>query len=168
MNRHRIFIFLMFALYLTGFSVELSATHVKQMSGWVEKVAIGDPPIVLQAKIDTGAKNSSLHTVEYHLFKKDDKDWISFAVVNKEGKGRRIEAPLLRYTKIKQKSNRPSRERPVIMLGMCLGNTYKKVEVNLVDRSNFNYPLLVGRSFLKGNFLVDADHKYINTPDCKM
>jgi len=168
MKNYRIIIFTVFAVIFTCFPVSLSAAHVKQVSGWVEKVALGNPPIVLQAKIDTGAKNSSLHTVEYHVFKKDDKDWISFAVVNKEGEGRRIEAPLLRYAKIKQKSNRPSRERPVIMLGMCLGNTFKEVEINLVDRSNFNYPLLVGRSFLKGNFLVDADHKYLNTPNCNM
>lgn len=156
------------ALIFTAYPGGLSAEHVKLMSGWVEKVALGNPPVILQAKIDTGARNSSLHTVEYHVFKKDGRDWISFAIVNKEGEGRRIEAPLLRYTKIKQKGNLPSRERPVIMLGVCLGKIYKEVEVNLVDRSNFNYPVLVGRSFLKGNFLVDSDHKFINTPDCKM
>lgn len=146
----------------------LLADHVKQISGWAEKVALGNPPIILEAKIDTGAKNSSVHTLEHHIFEKDGKEWVSFAIVNKHGDKKRIEEPLLRYTQIKQKGNRAPRTRPVILLGICMGNVYKKVEVNLVDRTNFNFPMLVGRSFLQGSFVVDADHKYYNTPDCKI
>ena len=147
--------------------VTVFADHVKQISGWAEKVALGDPPIILRAKIDTGAKNSSLHTLEYHVFEKEGRQWVSFAIINKERESKRIEVPLLRYAKIKQKGGGPSKERPVIMLGLCMGNTYKEVEVNLVDRTKFNFPVLVGRSFLQGNFVVDSDHKYINTPNCK-
>lgn len=144
------------------------AGHIEQVAGWAEKVALGDnPPIILNAKIDTGAKNSSLHTLEHHIFDKDGKEWVSFAVVNKKGDRKRIEEPLLRYTKIKQKGSRPPVTRPVILLGICMGNVYKKVEVNLVDRTSFNFPMLIGRSFLQGSFVVDADHKYINKPDCK-
>lgn len=155
---------LMVFLFTPGIVV---AGHIEQVSGWAEKVALGsNPPIILRAKIDTGAKNSSIHTVEHHIFKKDGKEWVSFAIINKEGDRKRIEEPLLRYTQIKQKSGRPSRQRPVILLGICMGNVYKKVEVNLVDRTNFNFPMLIGRSFLQGSFVVDADHRYINKPNC--
>jgi hypothetical protein len=54
----------------------------------------------------------------------------------------------------------------VIVLGVCLSNVYKEVEVNLVDRANFNYPMLVGRSFLAGSFVVDSGEKYLTTPKC--
>lgn len=162
--KDRVMILLIF-LCLPGATL---AGHIEQVAGWAEKVALGDnPPIILSAKIDTGAKNSSLHTLEHHIFEKDGKEWVSFALVNKQGDRKRIEEPLLRYTQIKQKGSRPPLTRPVILLGVCMGNVYKKVEVNLVDRTNFNFPMLIGRSFLQGSFVVDADHKFINKPDCR-
>jgi len=161
---------IVFALFLgyAGLPADSVAGHIEQVSGWAEKVALGDdPPLMIGAKIDTGANNSSLHTLEYHIFKKDGTEWVSFAIVNKEGQEKRIEAPILRYAKITQKNSQPSHVRPVIMLGICMGTVYKVVEVNLVDRTNFNFPMLIGRSFLQGTFVVDPDHKYMTTPNCK-
>ena len=40
-------------------------------------------------------------------------------------------------------------KRPVVDLEMCLGNVKRTVEVNLTDRSNFNYPLLIGAKALR-------------------
>ncbi len=40
-------------------------------------------------------------------------------------------------------------KRPVIDLEMCLGNVKRTVEVNLTDRSSFNYPLLIGAKALR-------------------
>jgi hypothetical protein len=56
--------------------------------------------------------------------------------------------------------------RPVIRLGICLGTVYKEVEVNLEDRSKFNYQLLIGRSYLKNSFLVDASATFTLKPNC--
>ncbi|WP_308700608.1 RimK/LysX family protein, partial [Pseudomonas ceruminis] len=39
--------------------------------------------------------------------------------------------------------------RPVVDLELCLGDEKRTVEVNLVDRSSFNYPLLVGAKALR-------------------
>jgi hypothetical protein len=39
--------------------------------------------------------------------------------------------------------------------------------VNLNDRSNYLYPMLVGRNLLNtGKFLVDPSKKYLEEPDC--
>jgi hypothetical protein len=43
---------------------------------------------------------------------------------------------------------------------------YKEVEVNLEDRSKFNYQLLIGRSYLKNSFLVDASATFTLKPNC--
>ena len=40
-------------------------------------------------------------------------------------------------------------KRPVIDLQLCLGNQLRTVEVNLTDRSSFNYPLLIGAKALR-------------------
>ena len=56
--------------------------------------------------------------------------------------------------------------RPVVHIGLCLGSNYKITEVNLVDRSGFNYQLLVGREYLKSNSIVDPSVAYQKEPDC--
>jgi len=57
--------------------------------------------------------------------------------------------------------------RYVVKLGICLGSVYREAEVTLVDRTGFNYPLLVGRNFLKDDFLIDPSATFLNKPDCK-
>ena len=158
---------LAYLLYGCVFITLSVSAETKQVSGWVEKVTVGSPEFVMRAKIDTGAKNSSLHAKDYRIFNKQGKDWVSFSIKNKEGNSQLIEKPIKRITSIKQKGGRPNRQRPVIVLGICLGNVYKEEEVNLVDRANFNYPMLVGRSFLKGSFVVDSEVKLTATPTCK-
>ena len=76
-----------------------------------------------------------------------------------------LERRVVRYAKMKQHGNR-IRERPVIRLGICLGNTYREAEVNLEDREGFIYPLLIGRSFMQGRIIVDPDLKYTSSPTC--
>ena len=51
-------------------------------------------------------------------------------------------------------------QRLVIELEISLGEIKKLTKVNLVDRSHFNYQLLIGRSFLKPHFLVDSSKTY--------
>ena len=139
----------------------------KQVSGWIENVAVGDPPFMIRAKIDSGAKHSSLHAGKYQLYEKQGAEWIRFTLKNKEGESVVIDRPVKRVTQIKQKGNLPNRKRHVVELGVCMGNVYKVVEVNLADRTNFNYPMLVGRSFLQGSIVVDSGEKYIFSPNCK-
>ena len=39
-------------------------------------------------------------------------------------------------------------------------------EVNLADRTNFDYQMLIGRSFLSGNVLIDPSLQYSFEPNC--
>ena len=57
-------------------------------------------------------------------------------------------------------------ERPTVLLGVCLGKTYRVTEVNLTDRSGFKLPFLVGRSFLAERFAVDASRTATVEPSC--
>lgn len=158
---------IVYLLFFCAFAVTPALAETRQVSGWVEKVAIGDAKLVLPAKIDTGAKNSSIHAEGFQIFPKQGRDWVRFSISNKDGKSINIEKPVNRITNIKQKNNKPSKQRPVIILGVCLGGVYKEVEVNLVDRANFNYPMLVGRSFLAGSFVVDSEQKFLTSPVCR-
>ena len=89
-----------------------------------------------------------------------------FNLKNWKGRTVSFEAKVVRMATIKQ-HDAQSLIRPVIQLGICLGSVYKEVEVNLEDRSKFNYQLLIGRSFLKKSFLVDSSATFTLQPSCQ-
>ena len=57
--------------------------------------------------------------------------------------------------------------RPVVMMSICVADVEKSVEVNLMNRKSKNYPLLLGRSFLKNDFLIDSTVTFLTKPTCK-
>ncbi len=132
----------------------------RMVVGWVEKVMICPGNLVLHAKLDTGARHSSLNAQNMKLFKRQGKAWVRFDVVNRSGQRETFEKPVVRTAKIKDHI-RPADRRPVIQLGICLGDYYKEIEVNLTDRSEFKYQLLIGRSFMAEHFWVDPSTKYM-------
>ncbi len=127
--------------------------------GWVEYATILPENLKIKAKLDTGARNSSLNAVNIVEFKRAGEAFARFDLTNWKGRTETIEAQVIRITKIKQHNSEPER-RPVIRVTICLGPVCKEVEVNLVNRSNFNYQMLIGRSFLKGEFAVDPSRTF--------
>lgn len=142
-----------------------SLANEKQTIGWVEQMTIADREVTLSAKIDTGATHSSLNTPDPQLFKKNDEQWVKFSVTRQDGQVLQFEARVVRTVNIKQKGG-GTQLRPVIHMTLCLANVMKKVEVNLADRSNFDYPILLGRSFLQDEFIIDVSKKFTTTPHC--
>ncbi|RMG43035.1 MAG: hypothetical protein D6719_04615 [Candidatus Dadabacteria bacterium] len=139
----------------------------KEILGWVEKVKIYPPRLILHAKLDTGADYSSLHARNITEFKRNGQDWVSFVVVNRYGNTIRLEKEVIRHALIKRHGGK-HQKRSVIRLGICVGNTYMEHDVNLVDRRNFDYQMLIGRKFLAGNIIVDPAVTYTAEPRCKI
>ena len=56
----------------------------------------------------------------------------------------------------------------MVELELCLGNSLRNIEVNLTDRSAFEYPLLIGSDALsRFGALIDPSIKYAaGQPDC--
>ena len=133
--------------------------------GWIEPVAIGGDGIVIYAKLDTGADNCSLHAEDLKVYKKDKQDWVSLKVRTREGEEYELNRPVIRFAKIKRVEGR-TQTRPVVQLYICLGSQYMKVDVNLVDRSNFAYPMLIGRSFLTGQAMINPAKSFTADPQC--
>lgn len=133
--------------------------------GWLESIFIRPWNRRLTAKLDTGAKTSSLHADRIEHFNKYGEDWVRFSLGDLEDK--RLppiiaEQPLLRTVNIKCKGDDcQSSKRDVVMLTICKNGKEYNTEFNLVDRSNFNYPVLLGRAFLKNVALVDANETFL-------
>ena len=131
--------------------------HQPLVSGWLEYVVLESWPVKLRAKLDTGAKTSSLHATDIQRFKRNGEAWVRFSTEDKKNNAKttRIELPIKRKVKIKSHHNNAA-VRPVVEMRFCLnGNVYQS-EFSLVDRSRFNYPVLLGRRILKHGIIVDA------------
>lgn len=134
---------------LTGLALE------KSVYGLNEHVALPDFNIEVIAKLDTGAQTASLSARDIERFKRDGKTWVRFYLALDEAHTHPIERPLARISKIKRRAGDfdPEEEktytpRPVIELDLCMGKTRRTIEVNLTDRSAFQYPLLIGSDAL--------------------
>lgn len=150
--------------------VYASPDGTKTIYGYVENANIQPDDITLSAKLDTGAQTASLNAINIKEYSKDEQSWVSFDLPITETKLVHFEKRLARTAKIKQNligndpQNSKSIARPVIMMDVCIKQQCKTIEVNLTDRSNFDYPLLLGRNALVHfDAIVDPEHKYIQT-----
>ena len=154
---------LMFFLLLP-YSLAIASEN-KTTIGWIETVRLLPEGFELQAKIDTGADNSSLGIVNWKEIKRDGDEWIVFEVRNNKGNTQTFERPLENYTYIKRRQVE-SIERPVVKMWVCLGTKRVFVPVNLAKRKDYKYRMLIGRSFLIDHFLVNSSVKLTQQPDC--
>ena len=138
----------------------------KVIFGRIEKVRVYPGGLLLHAKLDSGADHSSLNAPDLAVFERQGERWIRFRLTDEHGKSLVMERKVQRMAKIKR-NGLPSQSRYVVRLGICLGDIYKEVDVNLVDRSRYKYPILIGRSFMAGNVLIDPAVKYTAAPHCK-
>ena len=157
-------------LMLTTLVTTVAYTHdTNPVVGYVEEIRIFLPSdtIVLKAKIDTGAKTSSLDVDELSFFSQKNADWVRFILTDHDGKRIKVSLPVERSTRIRRAGTEKD-ERPVVKLGLCLGSDYKEEEVNLSERDGMNYPMLIGWRFLSKSYLVDPSRKFIQKrPRCE-
>ena len=137
----------------------------REIAGWVEQARLEPSGIELKAKLDTGAKTSSVTASEMEFFTRNGTEYVRFKVENRVGETVDLELPVVRRVSIKRHFGE-SQQRPVVKLTICIGSVRKEAEVNLVDRTGFNYALLIGRTYLAGDFLVDPGETRRLKPHC--
>lgn len=145
-----------------------SRTPGKVIAGWVEKVRVPGNDHVIKAKLDTGAKTSSIHAINVESFKKDDEPWVRFdLVLDKKPKliTQTMELPRHRVVLIKDHDDAADR-RPVVMMDICFDGRVHSTQFSLADRGRFVYPMLLGRRFLKEVAVVDADATFLTQAAC--
>ena len=143
----------------------LAVAQSKLVVGWIEKVRIYPGNLMIHAKVDTGAKHSSLNASNVTEFRRDGKRWVRFDVINRRGEKATIERRVYRVADIR--SDGGVEKRLVVHLDICLGNVYRRAEVNLNNRKGFKYQMLIGRSFMKDKIIVDPCIQYKTKPNCK-
>lgn len=160
------FILVVLCLPHATFANEAADTRALEVFGWVERVELFDGALSVKAKLDTGAATSSLDAASIERFERDGKRWVRFVVVDPDTeKEQELERRVVRNVRI-VRHNGQSQRRPVVMLDICFGPFHREIEFNLVDRSNFIYPVLLGRNVLQDTALVDSGDTFVNYPDC--
>lgn len=137
----------------------------KPIIGQIERVKLPAAELTYDARIDTGAETTSLHAENILMFERDGDRWVKFSLLN-EKTNELIELERLRERKVRIKVDEGEYDRrPVIKMNLMIGGKSLQVEVNLTDRSNMEFPLLIGRNVLTDNFVVDVSTEYRLSPD---
>ena len=143
--------------------------------GRYEYIKLPEISETLQAKMDTGALTASLSAKNIETFTRDGEPWVRFQLATKGASDKVYEHKVARISKIKNRADEDddkeepaSAKRPVVDLEMCLGSVKRTVEVNLTDRSSFNYPLLIGAKALRefGAAVNPARRYTADKPEC--
>lgn len=136
------------------------------VAGWIERVALPEHGIELEAKLDTGADTSSIDARDVERFRKGSASFARFMVPAGDGRPVQIEAPVVRRVSIKRAGGESDR-RLVVMLRLCLAGQTVEAEVTLADRSQMSVPMLIGRNVLAGRMLVDSAAERRTEPTCR-
>ena len=129
----------------------------KQIVGATEVVFVKEANMSFKARVDTGAKTSSIHAENIEFDSSGDPGGkpISFYLVTKEGQSKKIETRVISVVKVRTSAQ--SEHRFVVPLHIKWNDSEKIVSVTLNDRRSMEYRILLGRNWLRGDFIVDVD-----------
>lgn len=131
--------------------------------GWRELVSLPELGLAgIPAKIDTGARTSSLHADVLDDFTRDGQRFVRFAV-DWGGVRHNCEAVHVDVRGITS-SNGEQQTRFVIKTPLTIGNLTFRAEISLADRSQMQFPMLIGRTALRRRMMVDSGHSWLQSP----
>jgi hypothetical protein len=136
--------------------------------GRIEFVVLQDVHISLKARIDTGAGVSSVDAKILEIKQTPNGERVRFQIKDGRGGTKTLERDVVDWANIKVMGTDQKNRRPIVKMDVCLGGKKLEGRVNLTDRSNFLYPVLIGRNLLNtGKFLVDPGATYLKEPGCE-
>lgn len=156
----KIILFLLAFTFLFSPSAQAQLLKEKVLIGRIEWVQLPELKIKHKARIDTGAKTTSMHAVNIEEVEQRGELFIRFRTVDQEGKT----LDLMRKVDTTQRVSNTGGDvtkRYVIKEKIKIGNVEREVLINLNDRSKMEYKFLVGRNLLLGRFIVDVARSHV-------
>lgn len=148
-------------------NVEAVAPQTPHVFGWLEEVML-EPGRrwKIDAKLDTGADTSSLDARDIRRVRVGSKRFVRFSVTDPTTKKPvSLRRPYVRTVRIREHDGDHERRR-VVLMTVCLGDQERTIEVTLTDRTQFDYPMLLGRSALSGMAIIDPRLSRTQEPAC--
>ena len=131
--------------------------------GWREWIKLPDLGIKwIKAKIDTGARTSSLHANDIEILELDGREIVRFKFRPLHKNRLKIveaSAVVHEFRKVRS-SNGQTTTRPVIRTSLEIYSTRYEIDVTLFDRTKMGFRMLIGREALQERFVVDVSKSY--------
>lgn len=136
----------------------------KIILGWREWVGLpqfGIPAI--RAKLDTGARSSCLHVERAEEFTEQGEPWIRFAIDPVARRRRRKKWFTARIVDKREVTDSGGNRtlRPFIRTPLLIAGQRYDIDINLTNRREMLFPMLVGRTAMVDRILVDPALSYV-------
>ncbi len=132
--------------------------------GWREWVNLPDMHIPwIKAKIDTGARTSSLHAFDIEEFERDEVAYVRFLVRPWQASLEdvaTVESPIHDRRPVRSSSGHVE-DRFVIVARLAIAGREVSGEVTLTNRDEMGFRMLIGREILRQGFLVDPAQSFL-------
>ena len=116
----------------------------------------------IKARVDSGAKTSSIHAFNINTFRREGNLWVSFEVHPLQNNRRtviRCEKPVKDRRTIKS-SNGDSEMRYVVASPIKMGSELWEIELTLTNRDSMGYRMLLGREAMSDKLLIDPSTSF--------
>ncbi|GGG41143.1 alpha-L-glutamate ligase [Croceivirga lutea] len=128
---------------------------------WCVFNELGVPGI--KARVDSGAKTSSIQASNIKLIVRGTQEWVKFEI-NPLQENRSIslqcQAPLVDRRMVKSSSG-ISEERLVVKSAVTLGDSTFDIELTLANRDTMEYRMLLGREALNNRYIVNSAENFL-------
>ncbi len=117
----------------------------------------------LKAKIDTGARTSSLHAFDIREFDRDGASWVRFKVKpwqDSQEDAVVVECPVHDRRMVRSSSGH-TQARLVVKLRIRLVEREVLAEVTLSNRDQMGFRMLIGREALRRGYIVDPARSFL-------
>jgi ribosomal protein S6--L-glutamate ligase len=128
---------------------------------WCEFRELKIPAIL--ARVDSGAKTSSIQAKDITLIRHNGEDWVSFVVYPLQRNDLvyiECKAKLVEKRSIKG-SFGISEERLIVKTRISLGDETFEIELSLANRNTMEFKMLLGREAISGRYLINPSEKYL-------
>ncbi len=127
---------------------------------WCALPELGLPAV--KARVDSGARTSSLHAFNIQVFEREGMPHVRFDVHPIQGNRKiikRCEARMIARREVRSSSGHLE-QRPVIAARVELGGQAWDIEITLTNRDPMGYRMLLGREAMVGRYLVDPERSF--------
>ncbi len=127
---------------------------------WCELPELGLPSI--KARVDSGAKTSSLHAFNIHLFKENGQKFAHFDIHPIQDNRKIVQScrALIVDQRHVKSSTGEKEKRHVIKTPITMGDETWEIEVTLTNRDTMGYRMLLGREAMKERILIDPTSSF--------
>lgn len=132
-----------------------------RIAGATEVVRVSEADLDFIARIDSGSTNTSLHALDLQIEGEAERadenvgKQIHFRTVNGRGEMRQVDGRIAGVFEVRNAQG--TEIRYAVPLHLVWKGSLRRVLVNLRDRSEMDYKLLVGRDWIHGNVLIDVE-----------